>query len=173
MGDGNSLINLGELSKPANILIEKISDAIGGLYKPYQIKRIGRAEAEVEKIKALTKLEIDEIQQRALTRFVNEETFKQKNIEEIVNKALPNIDVYANPQEIENDWISFFFDKCKLISDNEMQIIWANILSGEANNPGTFSKRLINIVSSIDKNDAIMFTNLCSYTWNIGRLNPL
>ena len=31
----SSLINLGELSKPATVLIEKISDAVGGVFKPY------------------------------------------------------------------------------------------------------------------------------------------
>ena len=31
MSDGNSLINLGELSKPATVLIEKIADAVGGM----------------------------------------------------------------------------------------------------------------------------------------------
>jgi hypothetical protein len=34
MGGGGGLINLGELSRPAIVLIEKISDAIGGIFKP-------------------------------------------------------------------------------------------------------------------------------------------
>lgn len=62
MGEGNSLVNLGDLSKPATVLIEKISDAIGALYKPRQIKRIAQAEAEAEKIKALAGIEVTEIQ---------------------------------------------------------------------------------------------------------------
>jgi hypothetical protein len=48
MGEGSSLINLGDLSKPATVLIEKISDAVGALYKPRQIKRLAQAEAESE-----------------------------------------------------------------------------------------------------------------------------
>ena len=44
MGSNNSIVNLGDLSKPATVLIEKISDAIGGIFKPYQIKRIAKAE---------------------------------------------------------------------------------------------------------------------------------
>ena len=39
-----SLVNLGELSKPANTLIEKVSSAIGGVFEPWQIKRIARAD---------------------------------------------------------------------------------------------------------------------------------
>jgi hypothetical protein len=35
----NSLINLGDLSKPMTALIEKISEAMGGLFKPIQVVR--------------------------------------------------------------------------------------------------------------------------------------
>jgi len=42
----NPLANLGELTKPASVLIEKISDAVGGVFKPYQIVRVAKAEAE-------------------------------------------------------------------------------------------------------------------------------
>ena len=31
MPDETSLVNIGELSKPATVLVEKISDAIGGI----------------------------------------------------------------------------------------------------------------------------------------------
>ncbi len=45
MTDGTSLVNIGELSKPATVLVEKISDAVGGIAKPWQIRRIAKAEA--------------------------------------------------------------------------------------------------------------------------------
>ncbi len=47
MTEGTSLVNIGELSKPATVLIEKISDAVGGIAKPWQIRRVQRrSEAE-------------------------------------------------------------------------------------------------------------------------------
>ena len=42
----NSLVNLGDLSKPADTLIKKVSKAVGGIFAPYQIKRIAKAEVE-------------------------------------------------------------------------------------------------------------------------------
>lgn len=48
----NNLINLGKLSKPATVLIEKISDAVGGIFKPYQIVRVAKAESEANRIQA-------------------------------------------------------------------------------------------------------------------------
>ena len=116
----------------------------------------------------------DELQQRAFTRFLCEETKKQENMENIIAKALPDVKDEAKPEMIEDDWITNFFDKCRLISGDEMQIIWAHILSDETNNPGKYSKRTVNLVSTLDKSDAELFMNLCSYVWSInGRPVPL
>ena len=43
----NPLVNLGDLSKPAVVLVEKISDAVGGIFKPYQIVRVAKAEQSI------------------------------------------------------------------------------------------------------------------------------
>ena len=83
MPEGKSIINLGDLSKPATVLIEKISDAIGGYFKPYQIKRVAKAEAEADIIRAQGQIEVSDIQRRALGRFLAEEAIKQENIESI------------------------------------------------------------------------------------------
>jgi len=173
MTNNTSLINLGDLSKPATVLIEKISDAIGGIFRPYQMKRIAKAETEAAKIRALADIEIKEIQQRALVRFVKEETKKQINIEEIVKKTISQLKDNARPQDIENDWITNFFEKCRLISDEEMQQLWSKVLAGEANNPGIYSKRTVNFISTLDKSDARLFTTFCSFIWVIGDLVPL
>ena len=173
MPDETSLLNIGDLSKPATVLIERISDAVGGIFKPWQTKRVAQAEAEAEKIRALAKIEITELQQRALERFVVEEEIKQKNIESITAKAVPQLEETATPQDIENDWIANFFDKSRLISDEEMQDLWARVLAGEANAPGTYSKRTVNALSSLDKSDALLFQKLCNFGWFLGKLYPL
>lgn len=168
MGDGTSLINLGEIAEPVKVLIEKISEGIGGLARPYQIKRVAKAEADAEKIHALAEIEINELQRRALTRFIAEETKKQSNIEDITNKAIPGLSENTRPQDIDNDWIANFIDKCKLISDEEMQILWGKVLAGEANSPGKYSKRTINFLSNMDKSDAEMFSMFCRYVCDLG-----
>jgi hypothetical protein len=45
-GTSNSVVSLGDIAKPADTLIKKVSKAIGGVFAPYQIKRIAKAEAE-------------------------------------------------------------------------------------------------------------------------------
>jgi hypothetical protein len=169
----SSLINIGELSKPATVLIEKISDALGGVFKPTQIVRLAKAEAQADRIRAETQIEISGLQRRAFHRFLEEEGKKQKNIEDITQKALPQLGEDSNPNNVEDDWITKFFDRCRLISDDEMQGLWSRVLAGEANAPGTYSKRTVNFLSDLDKNDADLFTRLCGFGWWIGNIVPL
>ncbi len=168
MGNTKSLINIGELSKPAVVLIEKISDALGGLFKPWQTVRVARADAQAEGIRAAAQIEITDLHRRALTRFVAEQAQRQANMESITRKALDDLEDEARPEEIQNDWISNFFDKCRLISDEEMQNLWAKVLAGEANTPGKYSRRTVNLLGSLDKGDATLFRNLCCFAWNFG-----
>ena len=170
-----TLVNLGDLSKPATVLIEKISDAIGALYKPRQIKRIAQAEAEAEaeKIKALAGIEVTEIQRRALVRLVQEEGKKQENIESITANATTQLNDDAKPEAMHEDWISHFFEKCRNVSDIEMQGLWSRLLAGEANKPGSYSKRTIELISTLDKSDAHLFTKLCTYAITGADVFPL
>lgn len=168
-----SLVNLGELSKPADTLIKKVSSAVGGVFEPWQIKRVAMAEAEASLIKANSEIEITDLHRRAMSRFIEEEATKQENMEEITKKSIPHLKEESDPNEMDDDWVTNFFDKSRIISDNEMQSLWAQVLAGEANSPGTYSKRTVNFLSSLDKKDAELFQKLCGYCWHIGDLVPL
>ena len=169
----NSLINLGNLSKPADTLIKKVSDAVGGFFAPYQVKRMAKAEAEAAMIKAQSETEITDLHRRAVRRWIDEEAQRQKNMEDITAKALPQLDEKAAPDSVEDDWIVNFFDKSRIVSDNEMQELWSRVLAGEANTPGTYSKRTVNFLSDLDKADAELFAKLCGFGWMIGNVVPL
>ena len=180
----NSLVNLGNLSKPADTLIKKVSKAVGGIFAPSQIKRVAKAEAEATIIKAqyeaeaskiMTQSEIEnaELRQRAVHRLITEETQRQECMEGITVGALPNLNEDSNPNDMDDDWLTNFFEKCRIVSDGQMQSLWSRILAGEANAPGTYSKRTVNFVSELDKSDAELFTTLCGFCWNIGYVVPL
>ena len=169
----NSLINLGNLSKPADTLIKKVSNAVGGLFAPYQVKRMAKAEAEAAMIKAQSEIDTNDLQRRALRRWIEEEAQYQENMENITAKALPQLDEKATPDSVEDDWIVNFFDKSRIVSDNEMQELWSRVLAGEANAPGTYSKRTVNCLSDLDKADAELFAKLCGFGWIIGNIVPL
>ena len=61
------------LTKPATVLIERVSDAVGGIAKPWQIQRVAKANAKANLIVAQSEIEITELQQRAAHRFIEEE----------------------------------------------------------------------------------------------------
>ena len=168
-----SIVNLGKLSKPADTLIKKVSSAVGGIFEPYQIKRIAKAKAEADLIKAKSEIEITDLHRRAMHRFVEEEAKRQENMESITKKALPQLKESSQPDSIKNDWITNFFDKSRIISDQDMQNLWSRVLAGEANAPGTYSKRTVNFLSDLDKKDAELFQALCSFGWLVGTFTPL
>ncbi|MEW6351934.1 MAG: DUF2806 domain-containing protein [Thermodesulfobacteriota bacterium] len=161
----NSLVNLGDLSKPADTLIRKLFAVVGLLYKPYHVKRMAKAETAAALIRAQGEIEVTDLQRRAAHRWFEEESKKQVNMEQITRDALPLVTDNANPEAIEDDWITYFFDKCRIVSDTEMQSLWSRILAGEANAPGSYSRRTVNLVSELDKSEALLFTQLCGYAW--------
>ena len=180
----NTLINLGNLTKPVNTLIEKMSDAGVAIFAPWQIRRVANAEAEATPIKAEAEAKVEvieteaqikktDLRRRADRRLIEEEVQYQKNMEEITVKALPLLNENADPTSMDNDWIVNFFDKSQIVSDNEMQELWSRVLAGEANSPGTYSKRAVNFLSDLDKDEALLFTKFCGFVWTCGVLVPL
>lgn len=169
----NSLVDLGNLSKPADTLVKKVSKGVGGIFAPFQIKRVAKAEAEAAITKAQAEIEITDLHRRAGYRFIEEEARHQKNMEDITAKAIPHLEQSANPDAMEDDWIANFFDKCRIVSDDQMQRFWSRVLAGEGNTPGAFSKRTVNFLSDLDKTEAGLFTKFCGFAWSIGDITPL
>ena len=46
-------------------------------------------------------------------------------------------------------------------------------LGGEANSPGTFSRKTVNLLADLGKRDTELFTYLCGFGWVIGDFIPL
>ncbi len=115
MAAGLVNVDLGRLAKPATVLVERVSDAVGGIAKPWQLRRVANAEADIK---------ITDLQQRAARRFIEEETKNQINIESITRQTIPDLNEDSQPEKIEEDFLRNFFDKCCIVSDEQMQDIW-------------------------------------------------
>jgi len=152
--------------KAAEALINKIGDAVTGLAKPWQTLRIAKADAKALLIKKQAELEakgLDYIYARSIA----EEIKKQINMDQIVEKAIPQLSSDAKPEDIENDWLSYFFDRCRIISEEGVQEVWSRILAGEANKPGSFSRKTIDCLQSLDREDAKTFNNLRTFMFRM------
>ena len=172
-GPSRSLVNLGNLSKPADTLVKKVSKAVGGLFEPRQIRRVAQAKADAMLIEAEAQIQITDLERRAIYRRIEEDARHQQNMENIFGKAISQLNDNAKPDAMDDDWIANFFDKCRIVSDDDMQILWSKVLAGEANNPNSYSKRTVNSLSDMDKNDAELFTKLCGFACMVGDIVPL
>ena len=150
----DSLIDVGKLAKPADTLIKKVASGAGVLYEPTRIKRKARAEADAAIIAAKAEMEIEDLREnRAMKSLVARETKYQENAEQILDRAIADLKENAAPEDMDDDWVANFFDKARLVSDKEMQSLWARVLAGEANGPGSYAKRTVNLVAELDKRE--------------------
>ena len=92
----------------------------------------------------------------------------KKTIREYVNQAdiariaVENLKPDAKPEKVNDNWIIFFFDKARTVTEDDVKIIWGKILAGEINAPGTFSKQLLHTLSIMDSSMAKRFQKIRS-----------
>ena len=169
----NPLMNLGDLAKPATALIEKVAEAANIRYEPKHIVKMAIAEAEaaeikaeadikIAKAKAEADIEITDQQRRAAQRWIAEQGQQQASIENTTIKAIPQLNENADPHAIEDDWIIKFFDKCRLVTDDKMQDLWATILAGEANSAGSYSPKTLTTLADMNRKGLTLFNAFCS-----------
>lgn len=168
------IVHTDGLTQPVDTFVKKMSKAIGGLAEPWQTTRVAEAQAkadiirakasaEVAAIQAKAVLEVQELQQRAADRLVAEETRKQRNMESIATGAVPLLESTAKPDAIDDDFVAHFFDKCRNVSDPEMQTLWSKVIAGEANASGSWSRRTVSFMETMEKSDAKGLELVCSF----------
>ncbi|MFA4834202.1 MAG: DUF2806 domain-containing protein [Patescibacteria group bacterium] len=167
------------LEKPLEKLIETVSEGIGVVgnhffkFDSAKIKRIGDAEAEVEKQKIIAFVEAKEkaveILGRAEKRFVLEQYSKQINLENILVKTKENLEgKIVSEEPVEKDWTMRFLDIAQNVSKEELQDVLARILSGEVQNPGSFSYQTLEVVKYLSRKDLQKFLEFIAISTNIG-----
>lgn len=171
--------NLTGLEKPLEKLIETVSEGIGVVgnhlfgFDVAKIKRIGEAEAEVEKRKIIAHAEsqgsVIEILGRAEKRFALEQYNKQINLENILVKTRDDLEGRVVSEEaVEKDWTMKFLDIAQNVSREELQNLLAKILSGEVQKPGTFSYQTLEVVKYLSQKDLERFLKFLAISTDIG-----
>ncbi len=167
------LVNLDALSQPMTKLIEVLANGFGTLYAPFGTVRSAHAEAKAMIIRAEAEADVVSIRERAETRIAHRESVRQENLESISNKAAQELPEQVSDEPVDQDWLLQFLNRAQDVNDQDMQTIWGRILAGEVASPGTYSKRTLQFLETLDKSEAEAFTKLCSYTvqdnqgWNM------
>ena len=94
------------------------------------------------------------------------------NLANIMSKALPMLDEDADPSLVSDDWIANWRDKARLISDEEMTPLWAQLLASEANSPTSKSRKAVNVLADLEPGDAKLFRALSDFRLSQMRTLP-
>ncbi|MCH9404911.1 DUF2806 domain-containing protein [Pantoea agglomerans] len=166
-------LSLSGLSEPGTKLIEKVSDAIGVLYEPTRIRKKAKAESDAKRTELISRLELDGIEKRAVERFIRRETKRQENIENITIHAARSLSDTDKIADIDENWIEAFFRECEDVSDEQMQTLWSRILSEESKSSGSFSRRTLKLLSTLNKEEADLITFFGKFIWQANLPTPI
>lgn len=149
-----------------NNAIDKISNAVGVVYNnsTYKIEQDSLRKVYEE---IANNENIDSFSKAAIISNLRQDLKFYQNQRNIISKAINNINDDANVDLVDDDWLNLFFDKAKNVSSEEMQNIWAKILSEEFNRPKSIPKSLIQIIYIMDYEAANVFDNICKFVIEI------
>lgn len=183
MNNKHEINDLFGIAEPVTKLIEIVSSAIGTVYEPRKIKKLADAEAyRIEKISSAIndsgfsgeleyldgKLNVNNNVELSLLidNEIKRISKENENIKCIADYAYNELEDDTNKIniEIDEDWKNNFFDKGRKIYSGDLQIIFGKILAGEIKQPGTYSKRLLGILSNLSQREAEIFNKLSRYT---------
>lgn len=173
-----------KLVEPVNKLIDAITGACGKCYEPSYVRRMARAHADEMKIIAeATRKNADlevlyqggivrvgsstpvDLAGRAINRWGYVELQKQRNIEKVIDKAYDNLKnteaVIDKP--VDKMWMSHFMEHIGHVEESTIQQIWANILSSEVKEPGSYSIRTMDTLSRLTKDEAELFGKIAPW----------
>lgn len=186
------------LSKPLTKLIEVMAQGTGAITQPYLIKKNADAKAyeinvvskavegnqnSLQKIdykdskvslRSLDKESIKEITslpERAQNRIEYQEQKRQQNIEKVTQIAAEQLEneKTVSEEKVDKDWTTRFFNYAQDVSNEEMQGLWGRILAGEVKNPKSFSLRTLELIRSLSKSDAELFSKIANFSINHGK----
>ena len=133
------------------------------------------AQAQADARQALTVLTTTttgtlEITREQITqRLKFQEHKRQQNIVSVVGQAAEDLgDEEVPDKEPDHDWTARFFNDIQDVSSEEMQSLWAKVLAGEVQRPGSTSIQTLSILRNLDQATAKLFEKLCSACISLG-----
>ena len=92
-----------------------------------------------------------------------QEEKRLSNILSVVSQAADELDGKdVEDHEVDHDWTARFFSEVQDVSSAGLQELWAKILAGEVERPGSTSTKTIGMLKDLDRSAAALFTRLCS-----------
>ncbi|MDR0860480.1 MAG: DUF2806 domain-containing protein [Candidatus Peribacteria bacterium] len=90
--------------------------------------------------------------------------WRRKNAAKIIEKSRKFSEKHnVSLNKIPSKFLVEFMNDASLEEDEDLQMLWAKILSGESENPNSFSLKTLEILKVMNKNDAEIFLNLTRF----------
>lgn len=140
-----------------------VSEFLGGLFPFWGMKKKA-VDVYVREIEQSNMSPEAKMMAIANTKKTFREFRNQAAIVDVAYTALgdgQNIDA-DSLKNADSELISRLIDAGKFVSDEELQLLWGNVLAGELEHPGTTPKNVVRILSEISKEYATVFASLCS-----------
>jgi len=188
-----SLVSIKDLlgiSKPLLKLVDVVAKGTGVLYKPTSIRKEAKAkadeiryiaQAEADKIIIVTKAEADskkmlaiaeaDIEERIKARLCSQELQRQQTIEYITEQSEQYLADHVSDEPVEDDWVKRFFHISQDITNKKLQDVWARILAGEINQPGSYSLRSLEVLKNMTQKEAQIFQRACGLVFETGHIS--
>ena len=188
--DVNVLRVLG-LEKLVDYAASGIGAVAGSMLAPWMAKQQAKAEsikakAQADNLQIIAQAQADarqaltvltttttgtlEITREQITqRLKFQEHKRQQNIVSVVGQAAEDLgDKEVSNNEPDHDWTARFFNDIQDVSSEEMQSLWAKVLAGEVEQPGSTSIQTLSILKNLDQATARLFGKLCSICISLG-----
>ena len=169
MDDLDKILSLAEKSTGG---IESTGNIITQIYRQYIAKYSAADQYLNDVIKEKGKPSAKDMEMAARLYAVPKMRRHYKNIANILVKADQLYEQWK-PQEDEmrktpeDDWIDYFLDRAKTVSDETVQRLWACILTQECFEQGTFRRVMLDRLALLDRSSAALFQILCDLTYDI------
>lgn len=181
------LAPIAELRGVFQNLIDTVARGCGRLYAPWEMVRLAKAEKQV----ALERLDqaiaiskklgdlattarstgatlgppMQDLYERAVSRFSEDLARKQFNREAIANEMIfalsHRLPVEDTDSKIDPDWLDDFFQISENIGDQDVRDYWAKLLAKEVAQPGGVCRQTLQVLRSISTSTAEKFSHFC------------
>lgn len=154
-----------------NKMLNKLADSIVGK-KANQQKLLDVEETASDNIPAqqdglMPSCEDRELIERTKYRLFQQEVNRQRNLEDILEKADAALSVdggeQQTEQEVDGDWFKQFTNYAQDISNEDLRKLWARILANEVKRPDTYSLRTLDFLRLLSKKEAEVIRSMAQF----------
>ena len=154
-----------------NKMLNKLADSIVGK-KANQQKLLALEEKTLDDIPAqqdsqMPSCEERELIERTKYRLFQQEVNRQRNLEDILEKADAALSVDSSEQhseqEVDGDWFKQFTNYAQDITNEDLRTLWARILANEVKRPDTYSLRTLDFLRLLTKKEAEVIRSMAPF----------